>query len=158
MLLRSAASLLFFILFFTTNRGFNDDLLVVFIIFCDSSDGSTVITTIYLPVRIAVCSRVPDWVEDSGKYDGATWRDGLLMYISISKVARPSQFGLPDKEVILVTKDGYKIRSYVMIQRGEEVAIQSPTVVCFHVSGYLVDLEYSNSCNWILGTYWQYGK
>ncbi|KAG1123262.1 hypothetical protein G6F42_010715 [Rhizopus arrhizus] len=47
-------------------------------------------------------------------------------------VARPSQFGLPDKEVILVTKDGYKIRSYVMIQRGEEVAIQSPTVVCFH--------------------------
>ena len=49
-------------------------------------------------------------------------------------MARPSQFGLPDKEVILVTKDGYKIRSYVMIQRGEEVAIQSPTVVCFHVS------------------------
>ncbi|KAL9538508.1 hypothetical protein MBANPS3_010877 [Mucor bainieri] len=54
------------------------------------------------------------------------------MCILISKVARPSQFGLPDKEVILVTKDGYKIRSYVMIQRGEEVAIQSPTVVCFH--------------------------
>ncbi|KAI7895946.1 uncharacterized protein EV154DRAFT_299716 [Mucor mucedo] len=51
---------------------------------------------------------------------------------SRSVVARPSQFGLPDKEVILVTKDGYKIRSYVMIQRGEDVAIQSPTVVCFH--------------------------
>lgn len=71
----------------------------------------------------------------------------LYSCILDSKVARPSQFGLPDKEVILVTKDGYKIRSYVMIQRGEEVAIQSPTVVCFHVSGYLFDLEYSNSCN-----------
>lgn len=48
-------------------------------------------------------------------------------------MARPSQYGLPEKEVILVTEDGYKIRSYVMIQRGEDVAIQSPTFVCFHV-------------------------
>ncbi|CEI96314.1 hypothetical protein RMCBS344292_10480 [Rhizopus microsporus] len=49
-------------------------------------------------------------------------------------VAKPSQYGLPDKEVILMTEDGYRIRAYVMIQRGEEVALQSPTVVCFHVS------------------------
>ncbi|KAI8890841.1 alpha/beta-hydrolase [Backusella circina FSU 941] len=47
-------------------------------------------------------------------------------------VARPSQFGLPDKEITLVTKDGYKIRSYVMIQRGEDLAVQSPTIVWFH--------------------------
>ncbi|CAO3680721.1 unnamed protein product [Rhizopus stolonifer] len=47
-------------------------------------------------------------------------------------VAKPSQYGLPDREVVLKTEDGYKIRAYVMIQRGEEVAIQSPTVVCFH--------------------------
>lgn len=33
-----------------------------------------------------------------------------------------------------MTKDGVKIRSYVMIQRGEEVAIQSPTILWFHVS------------------------
>lgn len=49
-------------------------------------------------------------------------------------MAKPSQYGLPDKEVILMTEDGYRIRAYVMIQRGEEVALQSPTVVCFHVS------------------------
>ncbi|ORX50598.1 alpha/beta-hydrolase [Hesseltinella vesiculosa] len=51
---------------------------------------------------------------------------------SRSVVARPSQYDLPDKEVILETKDGVKIRMYVMIQRGEEVAIQSPTMIWFH--------------------------
>ncbi|KAI8076771.1 uncharacterized protein BX664DRAFT_46774 [Halteromyces radiatus] len=56
---------------------------------------------------------------------------------SRSVVAKPSQYGLPDKEVILMTKDGVKIRSYVMIQRGEEVAIQSPTILWFHVSSLL---------------------
>ncbi|CAO3579642.1 unnamed protein product [Absidia cylindrospora] len=54
---------------------------------------------------------------------------------SRSTVARPSQYNLPDKEVILLTKDGVKIRSYVMIQRdqnGEDLAIQSPTILWFH--------------------------
>ncbi|KAI8342680.1 Alpha/Beta hydrolase protein [Chlamydoabsidia padenii] len=51
---------------------------------------------------------------------------------SRSTVAKPSQYGLPDKEVTLLTKDGVKIRSYVMIQRGEDVAIQSPTILWFH--------------------------
>lgn len=49
------------------------------------------------------------------------------------KVARPSQYGLPDKEEILVTKDGVRIRSYVLIQHGDDVAIQSPTLLCLHV-------------------------
>ncbi|KAF7722188.1 hypothetical protein EC973_003568 [Apophysomyces ossiformis] len=44
----------------------------------------------------------------------------------------PSQYGLPDKEEILTTKDGVKLRSYVLIQRDDDVAIQSPTVLCFH--------------------------
>ncbi|KAL1935240.1 hypothetical protein VTP01DRAFT_4380 [Rhizomucor pusillus] len=51
---------------------------------------------------------------------------------SRSVVARPSQYGLPDKEEILVTKDGVRIRSYVLIQHGDDVAIQSPTLLCLH--------------------------
>ncbi|KAI7875955.1 alpha/beta-hydrolase [Lichtheimia hyalospora FSU 10163] len=51
---------------------------------------------------------------------------------SRSVVARPSQYGLPDKEEILVTKDGVRIRCYVLIQRGDDVAIQSPTLLCLH--------------------------
>ncbi|KAI9313421.1 hypothetical protein BX666DRAFT_686574 [Dichotomocladium elegans] len=51
---------------------------------------------------------------------------------SRSTVARPAQYGLPDKEEILVTRDGVRIRSYVLIQRGDDVAIQSPTLLCFH--------------------------
>ncbi|KAI8062653.1 Alpha/Beta hydrolase protein [Gongronella butleri] len=51
---------------------------------------------------------------------------------SRSVVARPVQYDLPDKEVTLEAADGVRIRSYVMIQRGEEVAIQSPTLLWFH--------------------------
>lgn len=55
------------------------------------------------------------------------------IYTHLFQVARPSQYGLPDKEEILVTKDGVRIRCYVLIQRGDDVAIQSPTLLCLHV-------------------------
>ncbi|ORY90397.1 Alpha/Beta hydrolase protein [Syncephalastrum racemosum] len=51
---------------------------------------------------------------------------------SRSVVARPSQYGLPDKEEILVTPDGVRLRSYILIQRDDGVAIQSPTILCLH--------------------------
>ncbi|KAI9318216.1 Alpha/Beta hydrolase protein [Dichotomocladium elegans] len=51
---------------------------------------------------------------------------------SRSVVARPSQYGLPDKEEILLTRDGVRIRCYVIPQRDDDVAIQSPTVLFFH--------------------------
>ncbi|KAI7869794.1 Alpha/Beta hydrolase protein [Spinellus fusiger] len=47
-------------------------------------------------------------------------------------VATPGQYGLPDKEEVLMTKDGVRLRCYVLLQRGDDVAIQSPTVLCFH--------------------------
>ncbi|KAG2220381.1 hypothetical protein INT45_006552 [Circinella minor] len=51
---------------------------------------------------------------------------------SRSTVARPGQYGLPEKEEILITKDGIRLRSYVLIQYGDNVAIQSPTVLWLH--------------------------
>ncbi|SAL98190.1 hypothetical protein [Absidia glauca] len=51
---------------------------------------------------------------------------------SRTKVSKPSEYGLPDDEEILVTKDGVKLRCYILIQQDERVALQAPTIVCFH--------------------------
>lgn len=50
-------------------------------------------------------------------------------------MARPSKYGLPDKEEILTTRDGLQLRCYVLLQQGDDVAIQSPTLLWLHVSG-----------------------
>lgn len=51
---------------------------------------------------------------------------------SRSLVARPSKYGLPDKEEILTTRDGLHLRCYVLLQQGDDVAIQSPTLLWLH--------------------------
>ncbi|ORZ10543.1 BEM46-like protein [Absidia repens] len=53
---------------------------------------------------------------------------------SRTKVSKPSEYGLPDDEEILLTKDGVKLRCYVLIQQDERVALQAPTIVCFHAN------------------------
>ncbi|CAO3625764.1 unnamed protein product [Cunninghamella blakesleeana] len=58
----------------------------------------------------------------------------ILYFCSRTKVTKPSEYGLPDNEEILVTKDGVKLRSYVLIQRDENVAIRAPTILCFHAN------------------------
>lgn len=56
---------LFFL--FLCRKGNGHDLPTIPIILCNSSDGSTVVTTVHLPVWITLCFRIPDRVEISGK-------------------------------------------------------------------------------------------
>jgi hypothetical protein len=52
----------------------------------------------------------------------------------MKKVAKPSDFGLQYIEETLVTKDKVKLKSYIIIQRDENMARKSPTILYFHVS------------------------
>lgn len=52
---------------FLCRKGNGHDLPTIPTILCNSSDGSTVVTTVHLPVWITLCFRIPDRVEISGK-------------------------------------------------------------------------------------------
>ncbi|KAI7886452.1 hypothetical protein K492DRAFT_68650 [Lichtheimia hyalospora FSU 10163] len=67
---------------------------------------------------------------------------------SRSLVARPSKYGLPDKEEILTTRDGLRLRCYVLLQQDDDVAIQSPTLLWLHShTGNMVSIHgESNLC------------
>ncbi|ORX50941.1 alpha/beta-hydrolase [Hesseltinella vesiculosa] len=53
---------------------------------------------------------------------------------SRTKVTRPSEYGLPDNEEVLITKDGIKLRCYVLIQPNEAEALRAPTILSFHAN------------------------
>ncbi|KAI8075120.1 Alpha/Beta hydrolase protein [Gongronella butleri] len=53
---------------------------------------------------------------------------------SRTKVSKPSDYGLPDNEEVLITKDGVKLRCYVLIQPDEALALRSPTILSFHAN------------------------
>ena len=48
-------------------------------------------------------------------------------------VSKPSEHGIPYSEVILVTKDNVRLRSFVCKQPIDREAKKRPTVIMFHV-------------------------
>ncbi|KAH8548183.1 Alpha/Beta hydrolase protein [Umbelopsis sp. PMI_123] len=53
---------------------------------------------------------------------------------SRSVVIKPSQFGLPYREVTITTKDNVPLHCYLLQQKDEQVAKNSPTVIYFHAN------------------------
>ncbi|CAO3668985.1 unnamed protein product [Umbelopsis vinacea] len=47
---------------------------------------------------------------------------------------KPSQFGLPYREVTITTKDNVSLQCYLLQQKDVEVAKKSPTVIYFHAN------------------------
>jgi abhydrolase domain-containing protein 13 len=56
---------------------------------------------------------------------------------------KPSQFGLPYRDVTVTTKDNILLQCYLLQQKDEEVAKNSPTVIYFHANaGNMVRVEF----------------
>ncbi|KAI9283693.1 Alpha/Beta hydrolase protein [Umbelopsis sp. AD052] len=53
---------------------------------------------------------------------------------SRSVVMKPSQFGLPYKDVTITTKDNILLQCYLLQQKDEDVAKNSPTIIYFHAN------------------------
>ncbi|CAM0141327.1 unnamed protein product [Umbelopsis sp. WA50703] len=53
---------------------------------------------------------------------------------SRSVIIKPSQYGLPYREVTLTTKDNVALQCYLLQQKDTEIAKNSPTVIYFHAN------------------------
>jgi len=53
---------------------------------------------------------------------------------SRTQVPKPSEFGMPYVEETLNTKDGVKIRSYIITLKDEEAAKKAPTIIYHHAN------------------------
>jgi len=50
------------------------------------------------------------------------------------QVPKPSQYGMPYVEETLTTKDGVKIRSYIITLKDQEAAKKAPTIIYHHAN------------------------
>ncbi|CAO3690284.1 unnamed protein product [Umbelopsis ramanniana] len=53
---------------------------------------------------------------------------------SRTEVPKPSQYGMPYVEETLTTKDGVKIRSYIITLKDQEAAKKAPTIIYHHAN------------------------
>ncbi|OBZ90188.1 Protein bem46 [Choanephora cucurbitarum] len=118
---------------------------------------------------------MPHWLNYALTFTGITGLTGVvLLYMyqckliypasfpegSRQEVALPSDFGMQYTEENLLTRDGVKLKSYIIIQADKEQAKRSPTILYFH--GHRLPIAKifhdRSKCNVVMLSYRGYGK
>ncbi|KAI8352879.1 Alpha/Beta hydrolase protein [Choanephora cucurbitarum] len=124
---------------------------------------------------------MPHWLNYALTFTGITGLTGVvLLYMyqckliypasfpegSRQEVALPSDFGMQYTEENLLTRDGVKLKSYIIIQADKEQAKRSPTILYFHANagnmGHRLPIAKifhdRSKCNVVMLSYRGYGK